>query len=164
MSAKFVPYSRKFSREKTFVNFAVLWLFAQVFSAKFGSMAQQKRKFSLRKLYFSPIRESFLPQMFPAIWYFKNWYYSGTSLKGHLWNKDTWLIRTFDSVPTLIILFSFWNKDTSVIRTIILVPRVSVLETLHCMLFSKYCLVFNVMVCNSDQRSCLHSLQDNTGL
>ena len=43
MSAKFVPYSGKLSREKTFVNFAVLWLFAQVFSAKFGSMAQQKQ-------------------------------------------------------------------------------------------------------------------------
>ena len=56
--------------------------------------------------------------------------YSGTSLKGHLGNKDTWLIRTLDWVPTLYkyILFSPSNKDTSLIRTIILVPRVSVLE------------------------------------
>ena len=46
--------------------------------------------------------------------------YSGTSLKGHLWNKDTWLIRTLDRVPTLCkyILFSPWNTDTSLIRTI----------------------------------------------
>ena len=34
-----LPYSRKVSREKTFVNFAVLWLFAKVFSTKFGSVA-----------------------------------------------------------------------------------------------------------------------------
>ena len=34
-----IPYSGKLSREKTFVNFAILWLFVKVFSAKFGSMA-----------------------------------------------------------------------------------------------------------------------------
>ena len=34
-----LPYSRKLSREKTFADFAVLWLFAKVFSAKFGGMA-----------------------------------------------------------------------------------------------------------------------------
>ena len=34
-----VPYSEKLSRQKTFVNFTVLWLFAQVFSAKFGGAA-----------------------------------------------------------------------------------------------------------------------------
>ena len=48
-----LPYSEKLSREKTFVNFAVLWLFAQIFSAKFGGVAPlvlQKRA----------IRESFL--------------------------------------------------------------------------------------------------------
>ena len=33
-----LPYSGKLSREKTFVNFAVLWLFAKVFSAKFGDV------------------------------------------------------------------------------------------------------------------------------
>ena len=33
---KLIPYGGKCSREKTFVNFAVLWLFAKVFSAKFG--------------------------------------------------------------------------------------------------------------------------------
>ena len=61
--------------------------------------------------------------------------YSGSSLKGHPWNKDTWLISTLDRVPTLckcIILFSPWNKGTSLIRTIALVPMVSVLERLHC--------------------------------
>ena len=32
-----VPYSRELLREKPFVNFAVLWLFAKVFFAKFGA-------------------------------------------------------------------------------------------------------------------------------
>ena len=43
-------------REKTFMNFAVLWLFGKVFSAKFGSVvsfgtakASNPRKFSLQK-------------------------------------------------------------------------------------------------------------------
>ena len=47
-------YSRKFSREKTSANFAVLWLFVKVFSAKFGGMvsfgaakASNPQKFSL---------------------------------------------------------------------------------------------------------------------
>ena len=34
-----VLYSGKLSREKTIPNFAVLWLFAKVFSAKFGGVA-----------------------------------------------------------------------------------------------------------------------------
>ena len=34
-----VPYSGKFSRGKTFVNFVVLSPFTKVFSAKFGGMA-----------------------------------------------------------------------------------------------------------------------------
>ena len=34
-----LPYSGKLLREKTFVNFTVLWLFAKVFSAKFGGVA-----------------------------------------------------------------------------------------------------------------------------
>ena len=34
-----VPYSRKLSRKKTFMNFVVLWLFVKVFAAKFGGMA-----------------------------------------------------------------------------------------------------------------------------
>ena len=32
-----IPSSGKLSREKTFANFAVLWLYAKVFSAKFGA-------------------------------------------------------------------------------------------------------------------------------
>ena len=70
-----VPYGGKLSREKTFANLAVLWLFANVFSAKFGGMVSfgaakvsNLQKFFLRKSYFSPIRESFLPPKFPAIW------------------------------------------------------------------------------------------------
>ena len=34
-----VPYSRKFSREKTFTNFEILQLFPKVFSTKFGGVA-----------------------------------------------------------------------------------------------------------------------------
>ena len=48
-----VPYSGKLSREKTFTNFMVLWLYTKLFSAKFGAWrpsALQKRA----------IRESFL--------------------------------------------------------------------------------------------------------
>jgi len=50
-----IPYSGKLSREKTFANFVVLWLFMKVFSAKFGCVAPlvlQKRA----------IRESFLSE------------------------------------------------------------------------------------------------------
>ena len=32
-------YSGKLLREKTFANFAVLWMFAKVFSVKYGSVA-----------------------------------------------------------------------------------------------------------------------------
>ena len=35
----YLPYSGKLLREKTFANFTVLWLFAKVFSAKFGGVA-----------------------------------------------------------------------------------------------------------------------------
>ena len=48
-----ILYSGKLSREITFANFTVLWLYAKVFSAKFGvwcPLALQKRA----------IRESFL--------------------------------------------------------------------------------------------------------
>ena len=69
-----ILYSRKLSRNKTFTNFAVLWLFAKVLFTKFGGMVSfgvakvsNLWKFSLQKSYFSPIHESFLPQKFPAI-------------------------------------------------------------------------------------------------
>ena len=61
----YVPYSGKLSKEKTFANFAVLWLYAKVFFVKFGSwhpFVRQKRA----------IRESFLPRKFPAVRYMKN--------------------------------------------------------------------------------------------
>ena len=47
-----IQYTGKLSREKTLANFAVLWLFAKVFSAE---------------IVFLTNRESFLPQKFPAI-------------------------------------------------------------------------------------------------
>ena len=65
-----VQYSGKLSREKTLANFAVLWLFAKVFSTKFGDVASfgaaevsNLRKFSPQKSYFSPIRKSFLHEI-----------------------------------------------------------------------------------------------------
>ena len=48
------------------MNFVVLWLFAEVFSVKFGGVASfdvakvsNRQKLSPRKLDFSPIRKSF---------------------------------------------------------------------------------------------------------
>ena len=40
----YILNSGKLSREKTFVNFEVLWLFVKVFSAKFGGMVEQSAK------------------------------------------------------------------------------------------------------------------------
>ena len=66
-----ILYSGKLLKEKTFVNFVV---FAKVFSTKFGGVvpfgtakASNSQTFSPRKLYFSPIHNSFPPQMFSAI-------------------------------------------------------------------------------------------------
>ena len=62
-------------REKTFANFAVLWLYANVFSAKFGvwrHLALQKRaireSFLCENHIFTNSRK-FLPRKFPTIWY-----------------------------------------------------------------------------------------------
>ena len=70
-----VLYSEKLSREKTFINSVVLWLFTKVFSAKFGGMASfgMAKASNLRKFssYFSLICKSFFPQKLPAIQY--NW-------------------------------------------------------------------------------------------
>ena len=72
-----LPCSGKLSREKTFANFAVLWLFTKVFFSprnlghgvlRQGKSEQSAKVFST-KIVFSPIRESFLPQKFPGIWY-----------------------------------------------------------------------------------------------
>ena len=66
-----VPNSIKLLREKTLANFAILCPFVKVFSVKFGGVVffgaakvSNPRKFSLRKIVFSPIRESFLSQKF----------------------------------------------------------------------------------------------------
>ena len=59
-------------------HFAVLWLFAKVFSAKIGGVASfgaakasNPRKFSPLQLYFPSICISFLSRKFPAIRYVK---------------------------------------------------------------------------------------------
>ena len=63
-----VPYSEKLLRDKTFVNFEVLWLFTKVFSAKFGGVAsfggsseQSAKVFSTNFFLFSLIHTSFFP-------------------------------------------------------------------------------------------------------
>ena len=67
-----IPYSRKLSREKTFADFAVLWLFAKVFSVKFGGVASfgaakasNPQKFSPQKLYFHQSVKVFSLKSFP---------------------------------------------------------------------------------------------------
>ena len=62
-----MPYSGKLSREKTFVNFEDLWLFAKVFSAIFGGVVsiggtyEHSVKVFSAKIIFPPIHKSFLP-------------------------------------------------------------------------------------------------------
>ena len=63
---KQIPYSGKLLREKTFANFTVLWLFAKVFSTKYGGVAARASnlwKFCPQKSYFSPICEKFSPSI-----------------------------------------------------------------------------------------------------
>ena len=67
-----VTVSGKLLREKTLTNFAVLWLFVKVFSAKFRVMAlfdaakvRNPRKFSLQKLLFLSTHEAFSLKSFP---------------------------------------------------------------------------------------------------
>ena len=62
-------YSGKLSREKTFANFVVLWLYTKI--TKFGAwhpLAWEKQAIrESLKIEFSPICESFLSRKFPAI-------------------------------------------------------------------------------------------------
>ena len=56
-------YSGKLLSEKTFANFEVLWLFAQVLSTKFGGVASfggsSKQKFSPEKSFFHQFTKVF---------------------------------------------------------------------------------------------------------
>ena len=81
-------YSGKLSREKTFANFVVLWLYLKVFSAKFGAwcpLALQKRA----------IHEIFLrgnciftnSRKFPSIRYYN--IHSTNSCTIHMYSKHT---------------------------------------------------------------------------
>ena len=64
-------YSGKLSREKTFLNFAVLWLFAKVFSVKFGGVASfggtsgQSVKVLSTKIFFHQFVKVFSHESFP---------------------------------------------------------------------------------------------------
>ena len=71
-----VLYSGKIFEGENFNKFCNLWSLVKVFSTKFGGVASfgtakasNPRTFSLRKSYFSPIHESFLPPTFSGIRY-----------------------------------------------------------------------------------------------
>ena len=54
-----LPYSGKLSREKTFVNFVVLWLFVKFFSEKFGGvtpLALQKRAIRKNRIFHQSVK------------------------------------------------------------------------------------------------------------
>ena len=64
----FIPYSGKLLREKTFTNFAVLWLFVKVFSVEFGGVVSfgtakgsNPQKFSPQKIVFFTNSRKFSP-------------------------------------------------------------------------------------------------------
>ena len=58
-----IPYSGKLSREKTFANFMVLWLYTNVFSAKFGTL--HPRVFSMNIISFTNLRKFFSLESLP---------------------------------------------------------------------------------------------------
>ena len=50
-----IPYRGKLSREKTFTNFTVLWLFAKVYSVKFGVSFGAAQVSNLQKFFYAKI-------------------------------------------------------------------------------------------------------------
>ena len=66
------PNSQKLSREKTFANFEVLWLFMKVFSVKFWGVPSFSTAKASNQWKFPPqifLFSSFLPRKFPTIQY-----------------------------------------------------------------------------------------------
>ena len=70
---RYIPYSRKISRVKTFANFAVLSASAKVLSTNFSARGlgervgfSKTRKFYSQNALLYRIRESFHPRTFPA--------------------------------------------------------------------------------------------------
>ena len=63
-----LPYSGKFLRENTLANFEVLWLFVQIFFAKFGGVASFggtiRKNFFPRKSFFHQFAEVFSYESF----------------------------------------------------------------------------------------------------
>ena len=67
-----ILYSWKLSREKTFVNFMVLWLFTNVFSVKseggvlwHGTSEQSAKVFSAKIVFFTNLQKCFSLKSFP---------------------------------------------------------------------------------------------------
>ena len=67
-----LPYSGKLSREKNFREFRGFVFMREIWGrgVLWHGKSEQSAKVFLAKIYFSPIRESFLPRKFPAIRYF----------------------------------------------------------------------------------------------
>ena len=98
-----IPYHGKHSRETTFVNFKVLWLFAKVFSVKFGDVAstgstidctsEQSAKVFFTKILFSTnSRSVFSRESFPLYGIFitlQTRCYT-TALCRHQWGGTGW--------------------------------------------------------------------------
>jgi len=71
-----LPYTGKLSRKKTFVNFAVLWLFAKVFSVKFGGVAPLAlQKWAIRKSF---LHENWIYHQFTKVFSLKSFPLYGT--------------------------------------------------------------------------------------
>ena len=53
IAVRYIRYSGKLSREKTFANFMVLWVSVKVFSAKFGVVWHSKNEQSTKIVFFT---------------------------------------------------------------------------------------------------------------
>ena len=71
IAVRYILYSGKLSREKTFANFMVLWVSMKVFSAKFGVVWHSKNKQSTKifsvKIVFFTNSQKFSPSKVPAM-------------------------------------------------------------------------------------------------
>ena len=65
LSLSKIPYSGNILSEKTFANFAVLWLFGKVFSEKFGSVASFGTAKVSNPEYFHQFAKVFSLESFP---------------------------------------------------------------------------------------------------
>ena len=89
LSRRKLPCSGKLSREITFTNFAVLWLFAKVFYAKFGgvaSLAQHRRAIRENHI-FHQFAKVFFLESFPLYGNCQRFCYTSSSEVGNRVHK-----------------------------------------------------------------------------